>query len=189
MALNGLCHVKQAPSVNYLAKALAFLEQFIPAWAEAAPACHRARGSARAPPHCCTNPLKLNQIGALPSKNKCFVVAFAQARAAEAAGAALTKTELPAIPGPEGGGIRVLNNPASFMCRLALRPFYKSSTGADAHFVDTNVLFPICLFLQELLVKDAHSKDNLLFVLFQRRRANRSFRWEFTLFRRLFLLL
>lgn len=39
MALNGLCHVKQAPSVNYLAKALAFLEQFIPAWAGTAPAC------------------------------------------------------------------------------------------------------------------------------------------------------
>ena len=107
MALNGLCHVKQAPSVNYLAKALAFLEQFIPTWAGTAPACvcvcvcvwlcvcvcvcERERNrvyvcvcvcvcvcvrlSARAP-HCYSNPLKLNQIRALPSKNKCFVVAF-----------------------------------------------------------------------------------------------------------------
>lgn len=114
-------------------------------------------------PHCCTNPLKLNQIGALPSKNKCFVVALAPTQAAAAAGEVLTKAELRAILGPEGCGVHVLNTGASFMCRLALRPFYKSWTGADAHFVDTrtNVLFPICLFLQKHFMKDeSHGRLN-----------------------------
>lgn len=38
MALNGLCHVKQAPLVNYLAKVLAFPKQFIPTSPGTAPA-------------------------------------------------------------------------------------------------------------------------------------------------------
>ncbi len=54
--------------------------------------CVNARMSARAP-HCYCNPLKFNQIRALPSKNKCFVVAFAQMQHAEARGEALTKSQ------------------------------------------------------------------------------------------------
>lgn len=127
MALNGLCHVKQAPSVNYLAKALAFLEQFIPTWAEADPACVcvcvcetscvNVHASAWAPLYC-SNPLKLNQIWALLSKKASVLLSLsAQMQQAEARGEVLTKSQRSSKAAgysrSEGAAaVHFLNNPA-----------------------------------------------------------------------------
>ena len=113
--------------------------------------CLNARVSAQSP-YCCSNPLKLNQIRALPSKNKCFVVAFAQMQQAEAGGEALTKSHRYSKAGGYSGSgglqwvhfLNKLASLASFICRLALSPLFSHLNGTDEHICQQLHKCPFC---------------------------------------------